>query len=116
MPLTFASLASFARVESRARKGFAQRTQRTPRLGKAIAEMSLFHMGIDHEWTRIFTNGEGSGNGRDEWKVARGGLFAEGVPGSVSPATTESAGGVAYRLEGGMKDLFLFLRVQTHHA
>ena len=83
---------------------------------KGIAEMSLFHMGIDHEWARIFTNGEGRGNGRDGGEVARGVLFAEGVPGSVSPATTESAGGVAYRLEGGMKDLFLFLRVQTHHA
>ena len=34
--------------------------------------------GMDHEWARIFTNGEGRGNGRDEGKVARGGLFAEG--------------------------------------
>ena len=36
-------------------------------------------MGIDHEWTRIFTNGEGRGNGRDEGKVARGVLFAGGA-------------------------------------
>ena len=34
--------------------------------------------GMDHEWARIFTNGEGRGNGRDEGKVARGGLCAEG--------------------------------------
>ena len=27
---------------------------------------------MDHEWARIFTNGEGRGNGRDEGKVARG--------------------------------------------
>ena len=31
-------------------KGFAQRTQRTQRLGKGIAEMFLCDMGIDHEW------------------------------------------------------------------
>ena len=57
-------------------------------------------MGIDHEWTRIFTNGEGSGNGRDEGKVARGSCLRR-LPGSVSPATAEVAGGVASRLEGG---------------
>ena len=45
MPLAFASLASLARVDSPARKGFAQRTQRTQRLEKAIAEMSIDHMG-----------------------------------------------------------------------
>ena len=81
-------------------KGFAPRTPRTPRLGKAIAEMSLFRMGIDHEWTRIFTNGEGSGNEANEGKGARGSCL-RGFPGSVSPATTEAAGGMASWLEGG---------------
>ena len=45
-------------------EGFAQRTQRTQRLGRGIAEMFLCLMGIDHEWARIDTNGEGRGNGR----------------------------------------------------
>ena len=40
-------------------------------------------MGIDHEWARIFTNGEGRGNGRDGGKVARGGLCAEGGFGEI---------------------------------
>ena len=44
-------------------EGFAQRTPRTPRFGKGNAEMFICCMGIDHEWTRIFTNGEGRGNG-----------------------------------------------------
>ena len=47
-----------------------------------------------HEWG----GGAGMGGMRGRW---RGGLFAEGVPGSVSPATTEVAGGLASRLEGG---------------
>ena len=51
-----------------------------------------------------------------EANEARGVLFAEGFPGSVSPATTEAAGGVASWLEGGIEDLFLFLGVQTYHA
>ena len=44
-------------------EGFAQRTPRTPRFGKGNAEMFICCMGIDHEWTRIFTNVEGRGNG-----------------------------------------------------
>ena len=43
----------------------------------------------------------GEANEGNEGTVARGVLFAEGFPGSVSPATTEVAGGVASWLEGG---------------
>ena len=50
-------------------EGFAQRTQRTQRLGKGISEMFLCHMGIDHEWARMGTNGH-------EW--ARMGTNGEG--------------------------------------
>ena len=38
---------------------------------------------FDHEWARIFTNGEGCGNGRGWGEVARGGLFAGGVFGEI---------------------------------
>ena len=40
-------------------------------------------MGNDHEWARIFTNGEGCGKGRDGGKVVRGVLFAEGDFGEI---------------------------------
>ena len=39
-------------------------------------------MGIDHEWTRIFTNGEGGGNGRG-WGEVAGGLGCEGEFGEI---------------------------------
>ena len=33
---------------------------------------------FDHEWARIFTNGEGRGNGRDEGKGVRGACLRVG--------------------------------------
>ena len=52
-----ASLASLARVDFPGRKGFAQRTQRTQRLGKAIVDLFLDH-------TRKI---ETSAKGRSSW-------------------------------------------------
>jgi hypothetical protein len=62
--LTLASLASLARVDSSARKGFAQRTQRTQRLGKGITELSLVEGKrplCDERCNRIMLDGFGLG-------------------------------------------------------
>jgi len=45
-------------------KGVRAKDAKDAKVRKAIAGLSFDHLGIDHEWTRIFTNGEGRRMGR----------------------------------------------------
>ena len=97
MPLALASLASLARVDFPARKGVRAKDAKDAKVRKAIAGLSFDHTG----WRACGVAGvsglsePGYNGGR--W---RGGVLAGG----------------AIKDRGAIKGMFLFLRVQTHHA